>query len=521
MPQLTRFASANVDCWVLTGATGLVGRFVLADLLRAGQLVAAMVRARAAASAAARVEECLAPFETEVALLRPRTIAFNLNEAGLGVSEADRRWLSKKRLGVIHSAASIRFSAATPEDEPYLSNVGGTRNLLDFLRDYEVDCFHYVSTAYVSNKAVLDSEMQLPRREVTVRSGLNGGNDYETSKIASERMVSECEWLKTKTILRPSIIVGDSRTGYTSTFHGFYAPLQIASQLVKLPGGSQLQGAGFRKQLGLSEADSKNIVPVDWVAKAIVRIAMDKQLHGAIYHLTNPQPVSCAAMQTAIEQSIREVSADSAPAANGDDGDLSLANLPIAIEAQAASSALFANVREQLAVYESYFNCDPQFDCRSTQAALPDLPCPPIDVDRLTKLAVFALQSNFGWPKTQVVMAEYAPLFSQLSACEPLPYDPNAELIQLQVLGHAAPPPLCLAKHSDRWRISEQSSSATAITAAIVAASNDIAGSLTGEWTLGDLMSDGRCLCFGNPVAGWPVTLQELTRDLRQFCKPR
>ena len=36
------------------------------------------------------------------------------------------------------------------------------------------------------------------------------------------------DFLDRPTIYRPSIIVGDSQTGYTTTYHGFYAPLKLA-----------------------------------------------------------------------------------------------------------------------------------------------------------------------------------------------------------------------------------------------------------------------------------------------------
>lgn len=499
-----------VDCWLITGATGLVGRFVLAEMLRGGRLVAAMVRSRAAASAAQRIEESLAPFESEVALLRPRTIAFNLGEVGLGVSEADRSWLRSKRLGVIHSAASIRFTASSQDGEPYLSNVTGTRNLLDFLRDFNVECFHYVSTAYVSSRAVPAAELDRPRRESLVQPGCNGGNDYESSKIVSERMVCECEWLKSKTLLRPSIIVGDSKTGYTSTFHGFYAPLQIASQLTKLPGGEQLRGGPFRQQLGLRTTDSKNIVPVDWVAKAIVRIATDKNLHGGIYHLTNPQTVSCGDMQVAIERALAEVSSSSAGSPARD-------HVAIAepSEQGADSSALVEGVREQLAVYETYFNCDPQFNSPNTLAALPDLPCPRVDVDQLTKLALFALKANFGWPKAQVQMPEYAQFLGTIAAHEPAVFVPGTEIIQVQVLGPGAPPPLAYAKLANRWQVADASPEVRGAGPVVILGAEDMANTAAGKATLAELSTAGKLLCLGSPNDGWSTVLQELSRDLR------
>ena len=57
--------------------------------------------------------------------------------------------------------------------------------------------------------------------ETELDVGQTPGNDYEHSKIEAERLVRAADWLDPPTIYRPSIIVGDSRTGYTATFHGF------------------------------------------------------------------------------------------------------------------------------------------------------------------------------------------------------------------------------------------------------------------------------------------------------------
>ena len=491
--------SSGVDCWLLTGATGLVGRFVLAELLRAGALVAALVRDRAAADGAARIEESLLPFESEVALLRPRAIAFDLTERGLGVSELDRQWLAGKRLGVIHSAASIRFNAASPNDEPYRSNVMGTENLLEFLREFDVTCFHYVSTAYVTSRSVSAELAQLPRKEAEVARGAKGGNDYESSKILSEHIILNCAWLGSKTILRPSIIVGDSQTGYTSTFHGFYAPLQIGKQVVKLPGGNLLRGSWFRKQLGMKETDTKNFVPVDWVAKAIAKVAFDSRLHGNIYHLTNPQPVATLDVQTAIERALAVGNPESRNTE---------------LESAEQLPAIPANFREQMAVYETYFNNDPRFDCANTRQALPDLPCPRIDVELLTRLAGFALEANFGWPKPTVSIPSYVSAFDRFRGAERVDVA-AAEVVQLHALGVGAPPPLMFAKIAGRWRQAKETGS-TKTAATIVGAAIDIASCINGQGTLAEVVACGKASCVGNTSGGWPAVLQELDRDLKQ-----
>ena len=132
------------------------------------------------------------------------------------------------------------------------------------------------------------------RIEVPVTSLEKAGNDYERSKIQSEQLVWQCPHIGTQTIYRPSIVVGDSQTGYTSTYHGFYAPLQIALTIVKAVGLDVPAADEFRRRLGLSSQDSKNLVPVDWLAEAILHLMHTPAAIGGIYHLTHPQPPALA-----------------------------------------------------------------------------------------------------------------------------------------------------------------------------------------------------------------------------------
>jgi len=68
--------------------------------------------------------------------------------------------------------------------------------------------------------------------ETELDVGQTPGNAYEQSKMEAEKLVRAAEWIDSPTIYRPSIIVGDSRTGYTTTFHGFYVMVKLAHTLV-------------------------------------------------------------------------------------------------------------------------------------------------------------------------------------------------------------------------------------------------------------------------------------------------
>ena len=366
---------------LLTGATGLVGRFLLAGLMRRQVPTIVLVRAQAHRSAIARVDEALAPFESHNLLPRPIVLDADLTEPGLGLDRAALAILQSTPLRVLHSAASIRFTAESPTGEPYATNVQGTQNLLNLASSWTVEQFHQVSTAYVQcDRSSDQSPDARTAYEVPVTSMEKAGNDYERSKIQSEQLVWQCPHLGTKTIYRPSIVVGDSQTGYTSTYHGFYAPLQIALGLVKSLGLDVAAADEFRRRLGMNSHDSKNLVPVDWLAEAILHLMHSPAAIGGIYHLTHPQPASLSDMQRAIIDALAEHVPPSRDRAS---------NLQIHPE-------LF---REQMAVYESYFQDDPPFDHVQADRYLKSLPCPKMDYAALKHLASAALRNNFGWPK--------------------------------------------------------------------------------------------------------------------------
>ncbi len=341
-----------------------------------------LARAQSHRSAMARIDEALAPFESHNLLPRPIVLDGDLTAPGLGLDFPSLELLRSARLRILHSAASIRFTADSPSDEPYATNVEGTRNLLSLASQWTVEQFHHVSTAYVQcDRSPNRSAQERTAFEVPVTSLEKAGNDYECSKVQSEQLVANCPHIGTKTFYRPSIVVGDSRTGYTSTYHGFYAPLQIALGIVKSIKLDEAIANEFRKRLGLRSHDSKNLVPVDWLAEAILHLMQTPEAIGGIYHLTHPQPASLSDMQQAIIDALAE-------------------NVQPASERASSLQIQPELFRQQMAVYESYFQDDPPFDRTAAEKYLKSLPCPTMDYTALKGLAQAAIHSNFGWPKS-------------------------------------------------------------------------------------------------------------------------
>ena len=215
---------------LISGATGLLGRYLLRDLTLAGRPVAVLARPTRRISAEDRIEAIMQRWDVETGqtLTRPVVLEADLCEPNLGLTEADVAWVAHNCETFVHSAASLSFIATSSESEPWRSNVGGTQNVLDLCKQTGIRNLHHVSTAYVCG---LRSGRVM---EEDVDVGQESANDYEKSKLAAEKMVRSAEHIDNLTVHRPAIIIGDSKTGFTNTFHGFYAALQLGYTLVQM-----------------------------------------------------------------------------------------------------------------------------------------------------------------------------------------------------------------------------------------------------------------------------------------------
>jgi len=360
----------------LTGATGLLGSYFLRDCLRSGRRMAVLVRPTKRASALQRIDMLLAHWERDCGHALPRPVVFegDLSQADLDLDATSLRWISENCQSLIHNAASLNFQGAYRGGEPWLSNVTGTERVLALCRCTGITQFHHVSTAYVCGLRkgrVLESELDV---------GQTLGNDYERSKLEAEQLIREADFLSRPTFYRPGIIVGDSRTYYTTTYHGFYAALKLAYALVSKVVQGVTSGPSLLASLGHAGSDRKNFVPVDWVSSVIAHIHGCPEHHGKTYHLTAEDPVAISDVGLVIQEAVELY------------GDL----LDESDKNRCTGSWFEESFRSQLAMYRSYWRNDPDFDRTNTVAAAPHLPCPRTDRELLLKLAEFAIESKFG-----------------------------------------------------------------------------------------------------------------------------
>ena len=244
---------------LLTGSTGLLGQYLLRDLLVKGLRVAVVVRPSRTSDARSRVDAIMSRWDRLEGRYLPRPVILtgDLSSPGIGVSHQERVWLKRNCRAIVHNAASLSFTTGGPRtEEPWLGNVGGTTNLTALARDLGIPRFHHVSTAYtcgLRTGTIYETENNL---------GQKFGNDYEESKLEAENIVRAAGFPESPTFFRPAIIVGDSRTSYTSTYHGFYTPLRVmASFMPMMQGMPPIPESMWMMALGLQGNESKKPCP--------------------------------------------------------------------------------------------------------------------------------------------------------------------------------------------------------------------------------------------------------------------
>jgi thioester reductase-like protein len=254
---------------LLTGFPGFIGRRVVARLLEVDDevQVTALVESRMADTA----RELGGRFGDRLEIVEG-----DIGERHLGLSDAEWDRLTGSVDMVFHLAAIYDLSVSLALAQKV--NVEGTGNVIDFCRAApELRRHVYVSTAYVAG----DRKGTVYEHELVL--GQDFKNHYESTKFQAEVWVRESMAHVPTTILRPAIVVGDSRTGETEKFDGPYYLLRAVSQAVHF-GRPPVQ-------FGHAEAPF-NVVPVDFVVAGMVAAATDDAMVGETLHLVDPNPLS-------------------------------------------------------------------------------------------------------------------------------------------------------------------------------------------------------------------------------------
>ncbi|MCL4562084.1 MAG: AMP-binding protein [Chloroflexi bacterium] len=275
---------------LLTGATGFLGAQIARRLLRETDLtIIALVRADNQAAAAHHLSRAWWDWPELVSALTSDPAVGGGDGAGLhkkgkveiipgdvslphlGLDEATYSCLASRITHIIHSAADLRLDA--PLDELRKTNFQGTANMLELAhfahRNHGLERYAHVSTAYVAGGRT----GPIPEADLTGEYGFSCA--YELSKYEGECLVQAAKSELPVSVFRPGMIAGAVDTGEIRTFNTFYFPLRLylTGKLPIIP---------------TDRALPVNIIPVDYVAEAIVRLTFSPEATGLNFHLTAP-----------------------------------------------------------------------------------------------------------------------------------------------------------------------------------------------------------------------------------------
>lgn len=475
---------------LLTGATGLVGRYLMRDLLLRGKDLIVLARSRGPVSGHDRVEAVIQDWEQKLGrrLLRPTTIEANINEAGLGLSSQESESRLRRCRMIVHCAASLRFEEDAAGEEPVRTNLSGTRHVVEFAREIGIPHFHHVSTAYVCGQRtgrIQESELDC---------GQAFHNIYEQSKFQAEQLIAEAGDFETKTVYRPSIIVGDSESGFSSTFHTVYSILRF---LRALPDNHAANLDWVFQRLRLSGTEGKNLVPVNWVSQIMTQIIDQPTTWNKTFHLTHSRPTKVDQLSDAIAASVeKEWSAWEAMA------------LPASlVDAQVA-------YQNHVDVYRGYLSDDPEFDtCNLEQLSAPEPPI--LSHDRLVKLMSYAIHHRFrdttpALPRKLITEA-FRPA---LDAASTSPSGLGRPIWTLRLSGAGG----------GVWKINGSQESDVGSSAWVHTTIEIWKSLLKNECSMEGLLAEARILFGGTPAERRPLKeeLERLLNDCRNFeNKPR
>lgn len=257
---------------LLTGANGFLGTQIALRILKHhDHEIIALIRGRNKEDAVNRLYSAWWEFSELSDEIGNRIHVFSgdISKNELGMEKEEYDSLVRSVTHVIHTAAD--WSLKSSLEELQKINVQGTQNVLKLAQlaheDQGLERFSHVSTAYVAGGKMGTVS------EDSLTSEYGFLSNYEKTKFESEIEVRKSDF--DVSIFRPSMIVGDSSTGYIKTFNTLYVPLRLYLN-GKLP------------LIPVPRSMKINLVPVDYVANAVLDLTFDKRAVNRTFHLTAP-----------------------------------------------------------------------------------------------------------------------------------------------------------------------------------------------------------------------------------------
>lgn len=276
---------------LLTGATGAIGRELLARMVRVPNTrVICLVRAKTDEEAASRLSATLDELANHALSGEERSrisaLRGDITQERMGLDTAKWEALAEQTTRIVHGAANVSWSL--PLEDARRINVFGTGELLRLgeaaYRRGTLRAFDYLGTVMVAGKRQgLIGEEELDEK-------LGFWSTYEQSKAEAERTVRARRGTLPISIFRLSMVVGDSRTGHTSSFNVMYWPLKMLS----------------RGMFWIAPADPQgvvDVVPVDYATDAVEALSRDPGQRGKCFHIA-AGPQNCCTVSEFLDLAV-------------------------------------------------------------------------------------------------------------------------------------------------------------------------------------------------------------------------
>ena len=257
----------------VTGSTGYLGSYLVAGLLQNYRdSLNLLVRAGSEQEARERLWQSLQlhldfPEFFDHINSRVRVFRGDLTADRFGLSEGDYHALVDTTESIIHCAASLNRKS---ERQCLNVNLRGSLEVVQLARRAQdrkgLRRYSHVSTVAVAGYR----RNEVVTEDAAIDWARSDYDPYARTKKFSEHMVVQLLSDVPRTIFRPAIVMGDSRRADTSQFD----MVQAFDLLARLP------------VLPLRPHDKIDIVPADYVGKAIVTIHQKEQPAHGIYHLS-------------------------------------------------------------------------------------------------------------------------------------------------------------------------------------------------------------------------------------------
>jgi NAD(P)-dependent dehydrogenase (short-subunit alcohol dehydrogenase family)/thioester reductase-like protein len=252
--------------YFVTGATGFIGRFLIPELIdhREGPIY---VLCRA--SSLGRMDALIRQWGSD----RVQPVVGDLGQPGLGVDEG---WVTEHAGSIDHFFHLAAIYDITADDATNdAMNIEGTRNALTLAEALDAGCFHQVSSVAAAG----DYHGRFD--ETMFEEGQPLPSPYHRTKYESEKIVRDEARVPWR-VYRPAIVVGHSETGAMDKIDGPYYLFPLIKRLRdNLPSWLPLVGV---------DLGDTNVVPVDYVAKAMDHLGHLPDRDGEAFHLVNPEP---------------------------------------------------------------------------------------------------------------------------------------------------------------------------------------------------------------------------------------